>query len=207
MRQQSILFSSTPISQTSTGTIFKLPLDKAHSTTAQEEKVYEKAPPQNLGRIFDRYMCSAIERVKRESDGVTSAAVTMVFPSWALLDCFMSLSVDASNVEYLAMALLNVRVEAVGNVRYVSIGGGVRVKPSPKLVLRGVLDGPIVNIFGSEIHEAITACVLRGNELEAGNNATECVSMTFSNDPTEGATIDLALGLEKGTQIRKQLFT
>jgi len=190
-------------------TISKVFLNKAYSATAQNERVYEKAPLQRLGQVFDRYMSSAIERVKVKTDGVTTlkAAVTMVFPSWALLDCLMSFDVNASKVEYLAMALFNVRVESVENVRYVSMKGGVRLQPNPEIILKGVLDDPIIDVFGPEMHGAITACCMREKELEAGNDATDCVSMLFTSNPSEGATINLALGLEEGTQIRKKLYT
>ena len=74
-------------------------------------------------------MSSAIERVKLHTEGVASiqAAVTTVFPSWALLDCLLSLDVDASKIEYLAMALFNIRVEVVDNVRYLGFRGGIRL--------------------------------------------------------------------------------
>ena len=91
--------------------------------------MYENAPPQNLGQVFDPYMSSTIERVKVHTEGVTSikAAVTMVFPSWALLDRLLSLDVDASKIEYLAMALFNIRVEVADNVRYLGFRGGIRL--------------------------------------------------------------------------------
>lgn len=171
--------------------------------------MYENALLQRLGQVFDRHLSSAIERVKVNSDGVTSlkAAVTMVFPSWALLDCLMSFDVNASKVEYLAMALFNVRVETVENVRYITMKGGVRLQPNPEIILKGVLDDAIIDVFSPEIHGAIAACCMRGKELEVGNDVTDCVSMLFTSNPSEGATINLALGLEEGTQIRKKLYT
>jgi hypothetical protein len=49
------------------------------------------------------------------------------------------------------------------------------------------------------MHRAITVCCIREKELEAGNDATDCVLMLFISNLSEGATINLALGLKKGT--------
>jgi hypothetical protein len=102
-------------------------------------------------------------------------------------------------VKYLAIALFNVRVKSVENVRYVSIKEEVRLQPNPKIILKNVLNNPIINVFSPKIHRAITVCCIREKELEAGNDATDCVSMLFTSNPSKGATINLALGLKKGT--------
>jgi hypothetical protein len=138
----------------------------------------------------------------------------MVFPSWALVDCVMSLDIDADSVPYLAMALFKVRVESVKTVqvasakpvRHVGLSGGVRMAPHPEISLKGVLDAAIIDVFGHEIYRAIAACRMREMELDEGSAATECVSMTITSDPNEGAIINLALGLEEGTQIREKLY-
>ena len=72
-------------------------------------------------------MSSAIEKVKVHTEGVTSikATVTMDFFSWALLHCLLSLKVNASKIEYLAMALFHTRVDVVENVRYLGYRGGI----------------------------------------------------------------------------------
>jgi len=180
-----------------------------NSATTQEEKVYEHPPPQNLGQVFDRHMSSMIERVLVMTDSGPSnrAAVTMVFPSWASVDCVMSFEVDARRIAQLAMALFNVRVEIVENIRYIDMRGGVRLQPHSGIRLQGVLEDAIIEIFGPEIHGAIKACRMREVEVEAGNPATDCVSMLFNDNPGEVATLNLALGMKEGTQIRKKLYT
>ena len=47
---------------------------------------------------------------------------------------------------------------------------------------------------------------MREKELEAGKDATDCVLIQITSNPHEGATINLALGLKEGTQIRKKLY-
>lgn len=169
----------------------------------------KKAPLQGIAKVFDEYMCGAIRRVTVQNDGITSskAAVTMDFPPWGLVDCLMSLDVHHSKVGYLAMALFNVRVESVGQVRYVSLKEGVRLMPNPEITLKGVLDEVIIDVFGPEIYGAITACRMRKKELEEGNRVTECVSMMLTSSPAEGAIINLSLGLKGGVQIQNKIYT
>jgi len=165
--------------------------------------VIEKASLQGMAAVFDEYMCSAIRRDTVQSGAITSsmAAVTMDFPRWGLVDCLMSLEVHQSKVGYLAMALFKVRVESEGQVRYVSLKEGVRLTPNPEITLKGVLDKAIIDVFGSEIYGAITACCMRKKELGEGNSATECISMILTSNLSEGAIINLSLGLEEGIQI------
>lgn len=162
---------------------------------------------QGIAKTFDPYMSGAIRKISHQNDTVSTAAVTMAFPPWALLDCLMSLDVLPSKVQYLAMALFKVRVEGEGQVRFVSLKDGVRLVPNPELTLKGVQDEAISEVFGAEIHQAITACRMRKKELREGNNATECVSMILTSNYNEGAILNLALGLEEGIRIRRLLYT
>ncbi|KAG4417676.1 hypothetical protein IFR04_009179 [Cadophora malorum] len=185
------------------------PLNTPSCARLEQHLVLEKAPPQGLGDVFDDYICDAIRRDTVQSDGMTSlkAAVTMDFPPRGLVDSLMSLAIHPSKVGYLAIALFGVRVESAGEVRFVSLEGGVRLTPNPEITLKGVLDEAIIDVFGSEIHRAITACRMRRKELEEGNRVTECVSMILTSRSDEGAIINLSLGVEEGTQIREKLYT
>ena len=147
-------------------------------------------------------MAGAIMRLKVEHG--LKGAVTMVFPSGGLVDCLMSLQIHQSEVEYLAMALFKIRVKSVGQVQKVYLKEGVTLMTHPEITLKGVLDQTITDVFGSEIHGAISACCVREKELREGIAATECVSMILTG---EGAIIGLCLGLEEGTQIQKKLYT
>lgn len=152
-------------------------------------------------------MSGAIRKISHQNDTVSTAAVTMAFPPWALLDCLMSLDILPSKVQYFAMALFKVRVEGEGQIRFVSLKDGVRLVPNPELTLKGVQDEAISEVFGAEIHRAITACRMRKKELREGNKATECVSMILTSNHNEGAILNLALGLEEGIRIRRLLYT
>jgi len=80
-------------------------------------------------------MCGAIRRDKVLSDAISfqKAAVTMDFSPRGLVDCLISLDAPQSKVGYLAMALFKVRVESVGQVRYISLKEGVRLTPNPEI--------------------------------------------------------------------------
>jgi hypothetical protein len=169
----------------------------------------EHASLEGITEVFDECIRDEIRRVSIRNDGITSlkAAVTLDFPIWGLVDCLMSLDVRERNVERLAMALFNVQVKSVGHTRYVILAGGVMLTPNPEVTLKGVLDEAIIDVFGSEIHGAITACRMRKKELEEGNLVTSCVSLILTGSPDEGAIINLCLGLKGGAQIREKLYT
>jgi hypothetical protein len=117
------------------------------------------------------------------------------------VDYLISFNIDTSKMEYLIIALFNIRVESVENVRYISMKGGVRLKPNPEIILKGVLNNIIINIFGPEIYRAITIYYIYKKELEAGNDITDYILIAFTSSLSKGATINLALGLEEGTRI------
>jgi hypothetical protein len=187
----------------------EISINDPSSSLLQQHLVIEKASLHGISKVFDEYMCGAIRRDTVQSDGITSskAAVTMDFPRRGLVDCLMSLVVHESKVGYLAMVLFKVRVEAVGQVRYVSLKEGVRLTPNPEITLKGVWDEAIIDVFGPEIHKAIATCRMREKESEEGNRVTECVSMILTSNPSDGAIINLSFGLEGGVQIRKKLYT
>jgi hypothetical protein len=205
-----ILDSASPPNETQTEltATSEISLNNPNFTTAQEQLI-EKASLQGIADVFDEYMCDAIRRDRVQSGGITfsKAAVTMDFPPWGLVDCLMSLVVHQSKVEYLAMALFKVRVESVGQVRYVSLNEGVKLMPNPEITLKGILDEAIINVFSSKIHGAITACRMRKKELGEGNSATEYISMILTSSLSEGAIINLSLGLEEDIQIQNKLYT
>ena len=188
---------------TTTTTIF-------NSAIMQTERVYEWPPFQNLEQVFPEYICGAIQTHIVKIDGVphSKASVTMVFLSEGLHDCLMSFGVRASEVKRLAKDLFDIRVESsADNIRYIHIEGGVRLLPHPEILLKGALQDKIIKVLGQKVHEAVAACCMREKEIEEGIAVTDCVSMQFTSKPSESATLNLALGMEEGTQIRKKLYT
>lgn len=183
-------------------------VDNQSFTTVQQHLVLENASLQGIADVFDPYIYGAISKVTVQIGGNPSlkAAVTMDFPRRGLVDCLMSLAIQPSKVGYLAMALFGIQVESVGEIRYVSLNG-VRMTHNSEIILKGVLDEAIIDVFGSEIHRAVTACRMRKKELEEGNHKTECVSMILTSNSDEAAIINLSLGVEEGTQIRGKLYT
>lgn len=184
------------------------PTNNMQGGPTEKHLVLEKASLRGIAEVFDNYICDAISKVTiQNNEKPCKAAVTMNFPPRGLVDCLMSLDVHQSKVGYLAMALFKVRVESVGQVRYVGLKDGVRLTPNPEITLKGVMDEAIIDVFGSEIHGAITTCRMREKEVEEGNNVTECVSMILTSKPSDGAIINLSLGLKCGFQIQNKLYT
>jgi hypothetical protein len=142
-----------------------------------------------------------------QNSGCSKAAVTMDFPYPGLVDCLMCLAIHQSKVEYLAMALFKVHVESLGQVRYLVLENGVKMKPDAEITLKGVVDEAIMYVFGQEIYRAVISSRMRNKELEEGNHATECVSMILTSRSDEGAIINLSMGLGWGIQIKAKLYT
>lgn len=158
--------------------------------------------------VFGGLISGAIRTVPvRTNEGISwKASVTTVFPLWGgPVDCFLSLDVCESGVEYLAMALFNARVKWVEEVRHVGFEGGATLTiPSSEVTLKGVKDEAIIMVFGSEIRCAINESRIRERELEEGKLMTECVSMILTK---QGAIVNLSLGLDRGLEIQRKLYT
>jgi len=188
--------------------------------------VIENASLQGTPEVFDKRMCNAIRRVVVDNEWRT--AVAMVFPVWGEpVDCFMSLDICERDIEQLVMALFSVEVKWVDHVLYVVRKDGITLMiPNSEVTLKGVPDKAIFEVFGFEIHEAITECPVHKRELEeekgaieevslistkngtiikfAGERVTECVSLILTRN---GAITNLSLGLERGLQIQNKLYT
>jgi hypothetical protein len=187
-----------------------LTLGRREESLAAEGQVYEEPILRRLPEVFEHYMCSAIRRIKvRNDDGMfpLKASVTMVFPPWALVDCLMSVDVDAMCVDHLAQALLGIRVESREKARYVYWPSGARMMLEHDIKLHCISEAAILEVFGPQIYNAVIACRMRKKEAGEGFKLTECVSIVISAGPHDGAIVNLALGLEEGHRIRKKLYT
>lgn len=169
---------------------------------------HRMASLKGMADVFDEYMCEAIrtQTVQRDGTNYLEAAVTMNFPFQRLVDCLMSLAIHESKVEYLAMALFKVHVQCLRHVRYVVLSNGVKLIPNSEFTLKGASDEAIIQVFGHQIYKATAASRLRKREIEGGARATEGVSMSITNCSSEGAIINLSLGLQEGVQIREILY-
>lgn len=169
-----------------------------------EQRVWENASLDGISRVFNTHLCEKIRRVT--VNGELKAAVTTTFPTWAgPVDCLISLEVSESSVEWLAMALFNVEVKLINQVRHFTMDGGFSlVIPNSEATMKGVPDEAIADVFGLEILTAITESPIRIREAESGMRVTECVSMIMIKD---GAIINLALNLYRGARIQERLYT
>lgn len=83
-------------------------------------------------------------------------------------------------------------------------GGTILTVPNSEVTLKGVDNEAIATMFGSEIQQAIKESRIRLRELEEGKLKTECVSMIVTE---KGAIVSLSLGLVRGLEIQKKLYT
>lgn len=148
-----------------------------------------------------------IREVSRNED--QSVATTMTTPYWsdsaAKLYCMLSFCIHGEAISSLAYKIFGVNVERTdAGLRLSFPHGIVSVTEYPDITLKGVSDQDVERIFGSKMRKAIDECPIREMEIIAGRRMTECVSMTLAK---EGAMINLALGLETGLTIFRQLFS
>ncbi|PSN59587.1 hypothetical protein BS50DRAFT_507975 [Corynespora cassiicola Philippines] len=118
----------------------------------------------------------------------------------------MSLEITSNKVERLASELFDVHIESTGGHRYLIFPSGLRVIPSPDLILRGCKRHAMLEWLGHDIDTAIRTSPAFKEEAEQGNPLTECISMTISNRATESAVINLSLDEKEGVRIRKKLY-
>ena len=109
----------------------------------------------------------------------------------------MSLDVSEWGVEWLAMSLFSIKVKWVEQVLHVGLNERMSLT-MPETTLRGAPDEAIIEVFGSEVYNAITQCLGRKMDVAQG------VSMNLTKS---GAIINLSLGLEGGLQIQNKLYS
>jgi hypothetical protein len=168
---------------------------------------------QGVESVFGKYMSRAIRRVTTVTDmrlPSWSAAVTMEFPDFMLVNCVMMLEVMEGEVERLMKDLFDITVKMVIGVWHLLLGKEVRLTSNtsnPEITLKGVKGEAILQVFGPDIYRAIRASKMYKRESqERMELATECVSMIFTSKSNEGAYINLCLDLKGGLEIRDRLY-
>jgi len=120
--------------------------------------------------------------------------------------CMMTLEITCNKVEHLARELFDAHVEATDNHRYLLLPTGLRIIPSPDLVLRGCKRHVILKVFGQDIHNAVTASPAYREEVIRGKNLTESVTMTISHKADDGAFINVSLDEKEGVRVKGKLY-
>ncbi|RAH84391.1 hypothetical protein BO86DRAFT_387007 [Aspergillus japonicus CBS 114.51] len=205
LEQLSVPFSHHTSEETRDTSQPHITLHNSHSTI--DGTTYEHASPEGIAAIFKKKLCATITRVPVQSEQTTvwKAAVTTAFPLWGgLVNCLISLDISMLGVDFLAMALFNARISSAESIRHITFNDGpTLLMPDSELTMKGVKDEAIINVFGSEISEAIKVSPVRRREIEQGRLLTECVSMIIT---AQGAIINLSLDLNRGFEISKKLY-
>ncbi|KJZ69955.1 hypothetical protein HIM_10647 [Hirsutella minnesotensis 3608] len=161
--------------------------------------------------VFPTYTAGAITRYRMPNNGNSwVAAVTMSFLDVSSfgnkLGSMMSIEITSNKVERLANILFDAPLESMDNNRYLILPTGLRILPSPDLVLRGCKRHVILEIFGRDIYNAITASPAYKEEAEQGNPLTECVTMMISCQACNGAVIHLSLDEKEAIRVKDKLY-
>lgn len=186
----------------------RLPQNDGQDDITNTQEIFEHASLTGIATVFSGLICGAIRTTLFQANGekYSKASVTTVFPPWGgPVDCLLSLEVCESWVQPLAMALFSATVKWVGKTLHVGFERGTTLTvPNSEATLKGVENEAIAMVFGSEIQLAIKESRIRLRELEEGKLATECVSMIVTG---KGAIVNLSLGLVRGLEIQKKLYT
>lgn len=160
--------------------------------------------------MFPTYLAGAIQKFQQGPGDPWLAAITMSFLDVSSfgnkLGSMMSLGIMGNKVERLANLLFGACIESTEGHRYLALPSGLRVIPSPDLVLRGCNRDVLVDVFGKVVADAIKESPAFKEEADQGNPLTECVTMTISCRVDQGAVMNLSLADRDGYQIKAKLY-
>lgn len=174
---------------------------------------FKNPPATRLQDIFPPALALAIKRERLASgSNAYSAAITMTFAHdlnpEKQLNSTMSLEIASEKVFFFAMSLFSANIECNDDgKRYWLLDNGVMAIPAHEITIKGGRVEAILRVFGKDIYDAVQACpVYQDNVVSQGRCDTECISMTFSNRASDGATITLHLNGTEAEQIKNKLF-
>ena len=187
-----------------------IPVEPVHPSTLFDSEHYHilsDASVNATAEIFPEYINTAIIRHCHDLSGWI-AIITMAFPKANYLppDCSASLAISCNKVEYLAMTLFNVHIEADEQTYGVIISGGARVSSTVELTLQNAQVDAVRKLFGPYIFAAISGAVVFRGERQRATVTTACVSMRIPSKITSQAYISLELGLQEAIEINKRLY-
>ena len=163
------------------------------SITTGQWVSFTHAELEGTKEIFGEDMVNKIKKPQMDRDW---RAVTMRFPRFPAsiyAPCFLILEIREEYVKELAMALLGIKVDWEPQV----------FPRDFSFQLRGGSEEAISAVFGPIIRDAITESIKRVSELAEEQARADCITMTFR---WNGASIQLPMCLEKGTQIQRKLI-
>ena len=189
----------------------EVPMGADHPGTlvdSEEPQIFSNASVEATAKIFPEYINTAIVRQRHDFIGWV-AAITMAFPKVDVSQavCRASLAISYGKVEYLAMTLFKIHIEADRETYRVMIPGGAWVAATTELSLQGAHISAVREIFGSNIFAAISGTSFFREERQKAILTTACVSMGIPSKVTSQAFIYLLLDLKKAIQISGNLYT
>lgn len=155
--------------------------------------------------LFPPYIAAAIKRIADPNQsGDRVAAISM--SSGNQSDSVLRLDIMSNKVEYIAKELFNIHLESAGGMRHVYITAGTRVLPTPTLILKGGRRAMLVQFFGQQVTDAISATGTYQEEAKEGRDCTQCVSMTVPLEASKGAGICIVVPAQHAAVMRDQLY-
>ncbi|KAI0907698.1 hypothetical protein F4823DRAFT_641102 [Ustulina deusta] len=108
--------------------------------------------------------------------------------------CQIEIGISKKKVAAYAKKLFDVEVEVKDGVRYVRYPGSSKIEPDPSIKLRACRRNMISTVFGAKVDIGFSSAPIYQREEREVRDQTDSVSITISNQETEGAKITLFLG-------------
>ncbi|KAJ3578309.1 hypothetical protein NPX13_g2254 [Xylaria arbuscula] len=153
----------------------------------------------NLPTVFSHYICHHI--IKKNN----KAAVRLLFPPNAS-KCCMYLDIATNQVQYMAKELFNVKIDIIGNQRFISTENGTSIKIEGAVKLRRTNPTFVEKVFGTCITLALSTSMPRLQEIALGEPLTGCVRMDIAGDASIPCSFKVKANVEQLSVIATHLW-
>ncbi|KAF2257940.1 hypothetical protein CC78DRAFT_527107 [Lojkania enalia] len=176
-----------------------------------QEGVHVDASLQASGALFPVEFMESVRRIphSRLADALV-ADISMFLQQGYIRDhfgCQMEIGIAKEKVPFYAKKLFNVEVETKDGVRHLLYQGGGKIEPDPCIKLRACRRDVLSGVFGLDVSIAFLAAPICQREKREVRAHTDGVSMTISNQETDGGRITLFLGAWHAFNIKEKLYS
>ncbi|KAI1416933.1 hypothetical protein F5Y13DRAFT_102191 [Hypoxylon sp. FL1857] len=143
-----------------------------------------------LPGVFPNYLCKTIVK-----DGY-SAAVSAYFAP-VPNECYLALRLSATQIPYIAQELFGIHIDVQENRRYLLVDPGVQIKIGGAISFFGASISSIMKLFGTTVNQSLRTSSKFIEEMNLGEDRTNCLSMRVEGDASYPSDIKLFLDAEK----------
>ncbi|PON19728.1 hypothetical protein C2W62_01175 [Candidatus Entotheonella serta] len=178
---------------------------KAQNSISSQDEAVRYTSTVGAAAVFQEETCDALAQTAAQcGETELNPCITFSFPTWGFQCLLFSMRICKWAENYFARELFGVEVVQINGSRHITRDESTTVVPGPAFQLKGAKEETIVKIFKPEYLNGIKESPVRGQEIRQGRSKTDCVWMDVTE---EALVINIALGLERGTEIRQRLIS